>query len=102
MNDLSAGARANSVRALWDWITGARSTRVAASRRVASASELRGVRTTMREMLEGLGGEASARRRVAALAHDALSGKGGGGWRGRFHESRPPLERRHRAAGGAA
>lgn len=68
MNELSANTKSNSVRALWDWITGARRPRVAAARRALTATELRGTRGMLREMLEGLGGEASARRRVAALA----------------------------------
>jgi malonyl-CoA decarboxylase len=68
MNDLSTAAKANGVRALWDWITGGRRTRAAPARRTLSTSELRGVRATFREMLDGLGGEASARRRVASLA----------------------------------
>lgn len=68
MNDLSNAARANSVRALWDWITGGRAGRGAPVRRTLSASELRGVRAALRDMLDGLGGEASARRRVAGLA----------------------------------
>jgi len=68
MNDLSNVARSNTVRALWDWITGGQRSRSAPHRRTLTASELRGMRTTLREMLDGLGGEASARRRVAALA----------------------------------
>jgi malonyl-CoA decarboxylase len=68
MNDLSNATRATSVRALWDWITGGRRDRAAPARRTLGATELRGVRATLREMLEGLGGEASARRRVANLA----------------------------------
>ncbi len=70
MNDLTTpgSAKTNGVRALWDWITGARRARGTEARRVLTASELRGVRATLREMLDGLGGEASARRRVAALA----------------------------------
>jgi malonyl-CoA decarboxylase len=68
MNDLSNAARSNTVRSLWDWITGGSRARGAPARRTLSASELRGVRATLREMLDSLGGEASARRRVAALA----------------------------------
>jgi malonyl-CoA decarboxylase len=68
MNDLSNSAKGTTVRALWDWITGGRRTRVAAERRTLTASELRGVRATLREMVETVGGEASARRRVASLA----------------------------------
>jgi malonyl-CoA decarboxylase len=68
MNDLSNAARSNTVRALWDWITGGSRARSTPARRTLSASELRGVRATLREMLDGAGGEASARRRVAALA----------------------------------
>ncbi len=78
MNDLSSkegngngngnGKGGGSVRALWDWITGGQRTRKPAARRTLTASELRGVRTTLREMAESLGGEASARRRVASLA----------------------------------
>jgi len=69
MNDLSGnGKGGGSVRALWDWITGGRRTRAPAERRTLTASELRGVRATLREMAESLGGEASARRRVASLA----------------------------------
>jgi malonyl-CoA decarboxylase len=68
MNDLSAATKSNGVRALWDWITGARRARGAQSRRVLTAAELRSVRATLRDMLDGLGGEASARHRVAALA----------------------------------
>ena len=70
MNDMSnaSAAKGTTVRALWDWITGGRRTRVATARRTLTASELRGVRTTLSEMVETIGGEASARRRVASLA----------------------------------
>jgi malonyl-CoA decarboxylase len=57
--------KARGVRALWGWLT---SVGRAKARQPISGAELRLARTTFRECLEGKGGEASARKRVEALA----------------------------------
>ena len=54
-----------AMRAFWNWLTGPAKPREAEP---LSASGLRSARTTIRESLEGVGGEASARQRVASLA----------------------------------
>ncbi len=57
--------RPGRVRAFWNWLTGNGGERAP---QPISAGELRLAHTTFRECLEGSGGEASARQRVAALA----------------------------------
>jgi malonyl-CoA decarboxylase len=54
-----------AMRALWSWLTSPSKPRESEP---LSASALRAARTTIRESLEGVGGEASARQRVAQLA----------------------------------
>ena len=64
----AAGAardRLGRVRAFFSWLTRGAGPRGA---QPLSASELKAARTTFRECLEGVGGEASARQRVTTLA----------------------------------
>jgi malonyl-CoA decarboxylase len=54
-----------AMRAFWNWLTGPTKPKEAEP---LSASGMRAARNTIRESLEGVGGEASARQRVAELA----------------------------------
>jgi malonyl-CoA decarboxylase len=59
--------RTSTVRTLWGWLTGSGRPPAEDGKSLAAA-DLRGARATLREMLAGTGGEASARRRVQLLA----------------------------------
>ncbi|HSD53341.1 MAG TPA: malonyl-CoA decarboxylase [Burkholderiales bacterium] len=61
----AAQEKTRGVRAFWSWLT---SVGRAKERQPISGAELKLARTTFRECLEGKGGEASARQRVATLA----------------------------------
>jgi malonyl-CoA decarboxylase len=54
------------MRAFWDWLT--RSRQTSAIRRTLSTGDLRRAQATLRDCLEGVGGEASALDRIASLA----------------------------------
>jgi len=67
MNDrLVVPAAQPKSRSLWDWLT--RRRRQSAGQHALSSGDLRRARTTLRECLEGVGGEASALARIASLA----------------------------------